>query len=492
MSKHIAHSPFFAWVFEIITPVVSWLIITFPLWLSPFHPALVAYFIIAFDLYFFYKAIHTSYHATAAYRKISAASKINFVQKLSKIKDSSRINHLIVIPNYREPIYKLESSIRSIIQNKYKKDKLFLILAFEKREEEAQEKAAILINKFRNYFNQIIATYHILQPNEIHGKASNQTYATKIAKEILNKKGIEDESILVTICDADSHFSNNYFSYLTCEYLVDKDRQYHFYWAPVLLYNNFWQLPLFVRVQATLSSVVRLAFLEYKENLIQISTYTTNMWLLKQINFWDVDIISEDWHVYLQAFFKFGNKLRTLPLYTVVNGDAVYSGGLFKTFMNRYEQEKRWAWGASDIGYAIKKSFDSPNIDFLTKLKKIIFLAQHHVLWPSSFFLLTLSASIPPLINPVFKRTVMGFILPKLSGIILTLTSSLLILYIYLDIKLRNKMKIKTNLTAIPMLFVQWYFLPLISFFFSSLPALDAQSRLLLGKKMTYKVTEKV
>ncbi len=86
-------------------------------------------------------------------------------------------------------------------------------------------------------------------------------------------------------------------------FIRDKDRLYHFYWAPVLLYNNFWQLPFFVRMQATLSSIVRLAFLGYKENLIQISTYSTNLWLLKEVNFWDVDIIPEDWHYISSSIF---------------------------------------------------------------------------------------------------------------------------------------------------------------------------------------------
>ena len=51
---------------------------------------------------------------------------------------------------------------------------------------------------------------------------------------------------------------------------------------------------------------------------------------------------------------------------------------------------------------------------------------------------------------------------------------------------------IKTPLRNVPMLFIQWYFLPVISFFFSSLPALESHTRMLLGKKIEYKVTEKV
>ncbi|MGB9883603.1 MAG: hypothetical protein ACPLRN_03775, partial [Microgenomates group bacterium] len=74
----------------------------------------------------------------------------------------------------------------------------------------------------------------------------------------------------------------------------------------------------------------------------------------------------------------------------------------------------------------------------------------------------------------------------------LTLSSLILIWYIYLDVKIREKIKMKTEFLNLPMLIVQWYLLPIISFLFSSLPALEAHTRILLGKKIKYKVTEKV
>jgi len=163
-----------------------------------------------------------------------------------------------------------------------------------------------------------------------------------------------------------------------------------------------------------------------------------------------------------------------------------------KTLVNRYEQEKRWAWGVTDVAYSLKKFFITPHIRSLTKIKKILFVVETHLLWPVSFFILTISASIPPLINPVFKRTVLGFLLPKLSALILTLSTVMLFLYVFFDIKLRQKVKQNTSFFSLPILIIQWYFLPLVSFLLSSLPALEAHTRILLGKKLKYKVTEKV
>jgi hypothetical protein len=493
MTEKITSHRYFLRFGEMIVPLLTWILITLPVWLSPFHPAIVAYFIIAFDLYFLYKSLTTAYFAAISYRKISLFSDVNFREKLLEAKTGSDINHFIIIPNYKEPLYKLQQTIDAISKSDYPYKTMHLVLAFEKREEEeAVEKAAELKKLYSHYFKDILTSFHILTHNEVPGKASNQTYAAHMVDAYCKEHNMEPQRTIITICDADSLIDRNYFSYLTCEFLNDKDRDYHYYWAPVLLYNNFWQLPFFVRMQATMSSLLRLAFLSQTEDLIHISTYSTNLWLLKSINFWDVDIIPEDWHIYYQAFFKHGEKVKTMPLYTIINGDAVFSGKMLKTFFSRYEQEKRWAWGVSDVSYAWNHMFTTPHISMKAKLKKIRFLAENHLLWPTSFFILTISASVPPLINPVFKRTVLGFLLPQLSGFILTSASLMLILYVYLDIKLRQRIKIATKTIYIPFLIVQWYLLPVVSFVLSSLPALDAHTRLLFGKKMVYKVTEKV
>lgn len=492
MTEKIVTSKFFHRLLDMLIPALSWFLITLPLWLSPFHPAVVAYFIIAFDLYFFYKASFTAYRAALSYKEILFHNKIPYAKRLKKLKGNSELSHFIIIPNFKEPLHKLDETISALGKNDYPYKSIYLVLAFEEREKEAAEKAEKLTKKYRSSFKEVFSFHHPLMPGEEEGKASNQTYACRQIDKFIAKNRLDDKKILITICDADSFLPKNYFSYLGFEFLRDRDRLYHFYWAPVLLYNNFWKLPLFVRIQATLSSIIRLAFLSQKENLIQISTYSTNLWMLKKIGYWDVDVIPEDWHIYFQAFFAFGNKVRTIPMFTIVNGDAVYSGGWIKTLTNRYEQEKRWAWGVSDVGYVLKKFFVTPQIDFKTKLKKALFISETHLLWPVSFFILTVSASIPPLVNPIFKRTVMGFILPQLSALILTLSSAMLIVYIYLDIKLRSKVNQKNNPFYLPILIIQWYLLPLVSFFFSSLPALDAHTRILLGKKLKYKVTEKV
>jgi hypothetical protein len=493
MSEKKNCHPFLGRIFDLFIPVLSWFLITLPLWLSPFHPALVAYFIIAFDLYFLYNCLETVYYSTLSYHLLHTFDTVPFHEMVKKeASETKQITHFIIIPNYKEPLYKLKETLDHMVDSDYPFKSIVLVLAFEKREVEAVEKAQEIKKVYGHFFADIIESYHVLEAHEEAGKASNQTAAAKLITAYVAKKNLDPKEVILTICDADSVLPKNYFSYLTHSYVHDKDHIYHFYWAPVLLYNNFWNLPLFIRIQATLSSIMRLAFLSQKENLIQISTYSVSLWLIHEIDYWDVDIIPEDWHVYLQAFFKYGSKVKTIPIYTLIGSDAVFSGNLLKTFKSRYEQEKRWAWGVSDIGYALRRSVETPHISFKTKFKKILFLSKNHLLWPVSFFILTISASIPPLINPAFKNTVLGFLLPQMSGFILTISSSMILVYVYIDINIRKKMKVDTTISALPLMIVQWYFLPVISFFLSALPALESHTRIILKKNITYKVTEKV
>lgn len=493
MLEKLANSTRFYRVAESLVPFLSWMMITFPIWFSLFHPAVVGYFILAFFLYFLYKSIKNVYYAGLSYQLIERAGKINWHTRLTKNNKYQDIEHYIVICNYKESVKKLEDTIDRIINQKYALKKIHIVLAMEDREgDDAKKRGEILKNKYGEHFASFESVFHMMVPGEVVGKASNESYAVVKIYEKISEQGIDPKKVLITICDADSMLPPQYFAYTTYEYLKDKDRDYHFYWAPVLLYNNFWALPLPVRLQSILSSILRLAFLSQRDDLIQISTYTTNLWLLQQVGYWDVDIIPEDWHIWLQAFFKFGAKVKTIPIYLPILCDATLSPGLWNTFKSRYEQEMRWAWGVSDIPYAIKRSLETPHISSSLKLNKIMLLVETHLLWPTSFFILTISASIPSIVNPAFGRTVMGELLPRVSSFILTISSLLLIFILYFDYKMRERVDVKTSMVNLPLLFVQWFFLPVISFFLSSLPALEAHTRMLLGKKIEYKVTEKI
>lgn len=479
-------------LFEIIFPLLTWFLVTLPVWLSPFHPAVVAYFLLTFNVYFFYKSLTVTIYSTWSYLKLKKMFNINWLKNAKKHPDFSKIRHAVIIANYKESLEKVKLTLDYLAAQDFPVRRILIVLAMEKREGgNAVIRAKKLISMFGRKFGHISATYHPVLANEVVGKASNSAWAAKYLAKIIRKMNINKDNVTVTSCDADSLIPLKYFSYLTYAFLNDPDRYYHFYWAPVLLYSNFWEVSLPVRLQATISSILRLSSLARPDSLIQISTYSLSFKMLESIGYWDSDIIPEDWHIFLQAFFKYGEKVRTIPLYLTISRDAVYNHTFLSTLKSRYEQEKRWAWGITDIPYALYKFFTTPHIPILPKLLRVLYVCEAHLFWPTSFFLLTLGAYILQIMNPAFTRTALGHNLPTMSGLILTLTTVFLIVLIVIDAKSRPKRPANYSIARTPLLLFQWILLPVVSFLLSSLPALEAHTRLLLGKRLEYKVTEK-
>src|SRR3990167_8532111 len=119
MAQSLVKFPLILRLFEILVPLVAWAMITMPIWLSPFHPAMVAYFIIAFDLYFLYKALETSYYATLSYRKILQYSHLSFRKTLMRNNIARDVRHFIIIPNYKESLATLKETIKTLAQSDF-------------------------------------------------------------------------------------------------------------------------------------------------------------------------------------------------------------------------------------------------------------------------------------------------------------------------------------------------------------------------------------
>jgi len=479
--------------FEILIPLFTWSLITLPVWLSPFHPAVAAYFIIVFNVYFFYKSLKTVILATVSYINIDKSRQVNWLAKARKIENFDRIKHFFIIPNYKEGYAKVKKTLENLAEQKYPVKNIYIVLALERSEgQEAVTRFQRLFRNFRHRFGGFYATYHVLKPGEEKGKASNEAYAARFVSQWVKKRKLDPLNILVTSCDADALMDPQYCSYLTTNYLLDQNGRYHFYAAPVVLYNNYWDLNFIIRLQTTISSILRMSMLSDRHSLIQISTYSMSLWLLESVDYWDVDIIPEDWHIFLQAFFKYGIKVRTVPVYLLCTRDGVRGKNLWDSFKSRYEQEKRWAWGVSDDAYIIKKWLTHTHIPFWQRTIRVFKVLEDHFLWPVNWFAITLGATIPVLLNPAFAQTVMGQNLPKVSFGILSACWIFLAVILVIDFRQRPKRQEQISFLRKLMIPFEFVLMPVVTLIFTALPGIDAHTRLMLGKYLEYRVTEKV
>jgi len=478
---------------EIFLPTISWGLITMPFWLSFWHPAVVAYFVIGFDVYWFYKSATLAINALRSYLTLSTHLKVDWLALVKKIPGWEKIYHVVIIPEYKEPINVLRETLENLTHQDFPLERIFVVLATEERDDQAPKTAKTLAEEFAKYFGRFWITSHKLTAGEVAGKSSNMAWAGRFVVKKLEEEGIDLKNVTVTSSDCDVLLHPKYFSYLTFAFLSDSDHFFHFYQPTIMFYSNIWRIPLPGRVLNTINSIINLANLSRDSlRLINFSTYSLSLATVKEVGFWGVDIIPEDYHLFFKTYFKKGEKVRVRPIFLPVLADAAEARGFLKTMINQYEQNKRWAWGISDDPNVIKNYFIHTEIPFWDRTVRLFNVLEEHLLWPTNWFILTLGSTIPPLINPYFAQTVLGHNLAKISSTILTVCVVFLLVIIVLDLRLRPSRPREFARWRIPILYLQWLTLPIVSLFLSALPGLDAHTRLILGKRLEYRVTEKI
>jgi len=463
-----------------------------PFWLSFWHPALVAYIIITFDIYWFYKSFSLAYYAIRSYLTMQAHIKVDWITEAKKLPSFPKLHHVIIIPEFKEPLHILKKTLDNLSAQDFSGENMIVVLATEEKDPEREETARILTQEYGKKFGKFVVTVHPLTVGEVTGKSSNMAYAGKHIVSILKKEHMDLSYTTVTSCDADAMLHPKYLSYLSFVFLTDPEREYHFYQGAILFYSNIWRIPLPNKMFNTIGSIWNFSLLSQSQRFINFSTYSLSLQTVVDAGFWDTDVIPEDYHLFFKVYFCKGKKVATKGLFLPVLVDAAESHGFFKTFVNQYEQSKRWAWGVSDVPFVIMNAWKHNEIPLTDRFRRIILLLEQHIFWPSNWFLLTLGSTVPPLVNPVFARTVLGHNLARISSGILTLSAIFLVIVFIIDWRIKPPRPKEFAMWKLPFLYLQWFTLPVISFFLSTLPGLDAHTRLMLGKKMEYRVTEKV
>lgn len=481
---------------EILPGLFSWSLILFPFWGSFLVPTFVAYYVITFAVYWLYRSVNMAVLSVLAHLKIKAASKFDWIGDLKKLfpEKWNTIHHLIIIPTYKEPLTTLERTLTALSEQSYPVKNLHVMVSFEEREgKDAQDKSKELKEKFGKTFGDFWTTFHPDIHGEIKGKSSNTSWGARQAKKLLvDKVGVSIDKITITSEDADAIFHHHYFANLTYEF-ISTDKPFNKVWqGGIVFYNNIWQVPPPMRVLASIFSVTHMYILMRKDRLVNFSTYSTSLKHVDDIGYWDTDVIPEDYRMFFKSYFAKNGDFEAEPIFLPIFADAAEADGIWNTFVNQYEQLKRWAWGVSDDAYIIRQYVLADKIPFWDKTVRIFKVIEDHFLWPVNWFAITISAILPPLLNDTFSRTVLGKTLPQVTSFLLTLSLVSMVVIFIIDAINRPPRPNKFNPFSYIFQLLEFLLLPIVGFFFSALPGIDAHTRLMLGKYIEYKVTEKV
>ena len=485
-------------LFEIFPGVLSWGTLFLIVLLSWLKPAWVAFFIIVYILFWLFRTIYLSFHLRSGYKIMRENERADWLGKLDQHKDKNwqNIYHLVVLPMYKEPLEIIRNSFLSLANSDYPKERMIVILACEERAKEHSQSIVEEIKKeFGKKFFKFLVTWHPKNlPGEMAGKGANETWATKKAKEkIIDLLKIPYQNIILSSLDADTVVFPKYFSCLTYYYLTSEKPDKTSYQPIPLFINNIWQAPSFSRIFAFSSTFWHTMNQGRPEKLITFSSHSMSFKALVDVGFRQVDVVSDDSRIFWQCFLKNDGDYRVQPIFYPISMDANVAKTFWRTIINVYKQQRRWAYGIADIPYFLFGFLKNKKIPISKKISLGFELIEGHWSWATASFLIFILGWLPLILGGVeFGQTILSYNLPRITSRILTVGMIGLISSAYFSFLLLPPKPPQYGRFKHLLLFLQWFLLPLIMLFFTTLPALEAQTRLMLGKYMGFWPTEKV
>ena len=212
------------------------------------------------------------------------------------------ILHIIIIPIYQEEPLILENNLNSLVKQNIS---MIIGLALEERENNSNIKYNDIIEKYQYQFINIVKTIHPINiPNEIMGKASNCNFCIRTLLNLYDENKLNltksYDHIMISVCDCDSIWTNDYFLYLN--YLCTKNNLENFnniVYVPNISYFKHFQYSHMYSNWISIARSIGTHGHFYSLGYIRafISEYHIPLSLLKKIDYWDSDLVHEDIHM---------------------------------------------------------------------------------------------------------------------------------------------------------------------------------------------------
>ena len=521
--------------FEMVPGLCSWTILLGLIALSVSKPLMAALFIIAFDFFWFLRLIYMTIFLVLSYFRLSIEDNVEWMDRVNavdrlketikefqipktlKLKQrySTRIHrsellrlyksnalppaskdiaHLVILPVAKESSEIVVPSIESLCTQKFPPKQIVVMIALEDR---ADQKIKDSITKLEQQYKDTFMDFMvILHPSDLPGekrvKGANASWAAKKAKDYFSEKSIPFENIVVSCFDSDTIVSPQYFACLTYYFMITPFRTCASFQPIPVYHNNIWDVPGFARVMETGSSFFQLIESTNPEKLVTFSSHSMSFKALVDVDYWPVDMISDDSAIFWKSFIHYDGKYRVVPMYITLSMDIIASDSIWETAKSIYKQKRRWAWGVENFPIMMRAFCSSKKISLYDKLRYGFKLLEGHISWATWGFILTFLSWLPAFFtNKAAETSVVYYNAPYIAGTIFHLASFSLFISIILSLMLLPKENVRHSLLKRVAFAIQWLMIPFILVFLSALPALDAQTRMLLGKRLDFWVANK-
>ncbi len=483
--------------FEIVPGFLAWGLLILLVVGSVVLPTPVAIFVIAFDIYWLTKVIYLALHQRSAYVRMKQYLKMDWWEKLQEDYEGQWQEHwhLVVLPMYNESLDVLESTFKSLADSNYDCKKMIVVLTAEERGgEQTQETVRTIESRYKDTFHTLYTTFHPAGlPGELAGKGSNQAWGTrKVKEEVIDKMGLDYKKLIVSVLDIDTNVLPNYFARLTYAY-IEHPRPWRASFQPIPFFtNNIWEAPGLARVIAFSSSFWHMMQQERPERQATFSSHSMSFHALVEIGFWQTNIVSEDSRIFWQCYLSFDGDYEVVSLFYPASMDANVGPTLWSTIVNQYKQQRRWAWGVENAAYLLFGYTKNKKIPLKKKLEDGFLKIEGYHSWATNALIIFAMGWLPVIVGgEAFNTTLLSYNLPRIVRILATAAMVGIVTSIVISINLLPPRPPQYGRRKYLWMVLQWLLLPATLIIFGSVPALDAQSRLMFGKYMGFWVTPK-
>ena len=480
---------------EIIPGTMVWITLVVAFLASLFFPLAAVMFILLFDLYWLFRVLYFLPYLILSWKNYHAALQKDWAHACASHPGFERIYHLIFLPTYQEEIGVIRETLRTLARSSFPANRMIIVLAGEARDAERFRAISMnLTREFEHVFFALWVTEHPSDlPDEIPGKGSNLNYSGKTIFPEIQKTGIPIDDIIVSSFDVDTIVHPQYFSCLGYTYLTTPEPTRASY-QPVPLYNNnVWESPAVVRVAMFGTTFWLMTELARPEGMMTFSSHSMSLRMLTDVGFWQKDIVSEDSRIFLQALTYYHGDYRVIPLYLPVSMDTVMTGNYRAALIALYKQQRRWAWGVENFPYMVRAFASDRIMPLRVKAAFLWKQIEGMYTWATAPFLITVMGYLPFWLAPqsvreatLFQNT--PFTLQWLMrGAMIGAILSAGMAWSLLPARPKQIAAWKSPIVTV----LQWVLLPVTFVLFGAFPAIDAQTRFMLGKKLGFNVSPK-
>lgn len=481
-------------VLEGLPGVFVWSTLILSVCVSIFFPLWAIAFIVLFDVFWLVRVLYTMSYLVIAYRQYRLAEKVHWQQRLEQRSDWQTITHVVLLPTYGESEEILTGTLNSLRSLEYPAHRLWVVLATEGREGERIRPIAHRLEEvFANVFHRFIVTEHPgTIAGEVAGKGANAAWAGKKLREQIDQECLSYDSIIVSTFDADAVAHPQYFSYLTYTFLTHPNPLRTSYQPIPLFHNNVWDAIPFMRVVAASTTIWLLGDAARPERLLTFSSHSMPWRALVDVDFWQTDVVSEDSRISLQCMMHYDGKYDVTPMFIPISMDTVQAPTLWRSFVNQYKQIRRWAYGSENFAYMVWNFLPNAAMSKRKKWRLIWNQLEGTYSWATAPIIISIMGWLPFHVgSTALDVSVLAHNAPLVTQRLLLGAMIGLILSATISVIMLPKPPRPVAWYSWALMVLQWLALPVTMIAFGSLPAIEAQTRLMLGKYLGFWVTEK-